>query len=111
MKENADRILDICLKEVDTIPEIYDKAYAMGLAVGFKLGKLVEGNQGDRKKKCRNGGNRREQKLKKEIKELHQKETTEKSNQEGKGEKHRVWNSARDSYSPVGFCISEIPVC
>ena len=33
---------------------------------------MVEGNQGDRKKKSANGGNRREQKLKKEIKKLRQ---------------------------------------
>ena len=64
--------MDIYLKEVDTIPEICDKAYAMGRAIGFKLDKLVEGNQGDRKKKSANGGNRRERKLKKEIKELRQ---------------------------------------
>ena len=64
--------MDIYLKEVDTIPEIYDKAYAMGRAIGFKLGKLVEGNQGDRKKKNANGGSRQERKLKKEITELRQ---------------------------------------
>ena len=44
----------------------------MGRAFLFKLCKLVEGNQGDRKKKSANGGNRREQKLKKEIKKLRQ---------------------------------------
>ena len=44
----------------------------MGRAIGFKLCKLVEGDQGDRKKKSSNGGNRRERKLKKEIKELRQ---------------------------------------
>ena len=64
--------MDIYLKEVDTIPEIYDKVYAMGTAIGFKLGKLVEGDQSDRKKKSANGGNRPEWKLKKEIKELRQ---------------------------------------
>ena len=64
--------MDIYLKEVDTIPEIYDKVYAMGTAIGFKLGKLVEGDQSDRKKKSANGGNRLEWKLKKEIKELRQ---------------------------------------
>ena len=44
----------------------------MGRAIGFKLGKFVEGDRGDRKKKSANGENKREQKLKKEIKELHQ---------------------------------------
>ena len=72
MKESPNRVLDTYLKEVDTIPEICDKVYAMGRATGFKLGKLVEGDQGDRKKKNANGGNRRERKLKKEIKELRQ---------------------------------------
>ena len=59
------------LKEVDTIPKICDKVYAMGRSIGFKFGKFVEDDQGDRKEKSVNGGNRREQKLKKEIKELH----------------------------------------
>ena len=61
--------MDIYLKEVDIIPEICDKVYAMGRAFGFKLGKFVVGDQGDRKKKSANGENRRERKLKKEIKE------------------------------------------
>ena len=72
MKESANRVLDIYLKEVDTIPEICDKVYAMGRAIGFKLGKLVESDSGERKKKSVNRGNRRERKLKKEIKESRQ---------------------------------------
>ena len=72
LKENANRILDIYLKEVDTIPKICDKVYAMGGAIGFKLGKLVVSDQGDRKKKSANGGNKQERKLKKGIKELRQ---------------------------------------
>ena len=59
--------MDIYLKEIDTIPEICDKVYAMGRAIGLKSGKLVEGDKGERKKKSANGGNRRERKLKKEI--------------------------------------------
>ena len=62
--------MDIYLEEIDTIPEICDKVYAIGRAIGFKLVKLVEGDQGDRKKKNANGGNRPDRKLKKEIKEL-----------------------------------------
>ena len=60
--------MDTYLKEVDTIPEICDKVYAMRRAIGFKLEKLVESDSGERKEKSMNGGNRREQKLKKEIK-------------------------------------------
>ena len=44
----------------------------MGKAIGFKLGKLVEDDQVDRKKKSASGGNRQERKLRKEIKELRQ---------------------------------------
>ena len=44
----------------------------MGRATGFKLGKLVEGDQGNRKKITANGRNRWEWKLKREIKELRQ---------------------------------------
>ena len=72
VKESANQILDIYLKEVDTTPEICDKVYAMGTAIGFKLGKLLESDSCERKKKSANGGNRREQKLKRQIKELRQ---------------------------------------
>ena len=72
MKESANRVLDIYLKEVDTIPEICEKVYAMGRAIGFKLEKLVESDSGERKEKSTNGGNRREQRLEKEIEELRQ---------------------------------------
>ena len=57
---------------MDTIPEICDKVYAMGRAIGIKLGKLVGVNHGNRKKRLTNGDNRRERKLKKEIKQLRQ---------------------------------------
>ena len=60
LKESAKQILSVYLKEVDTIPEIRDKVYAMGRAIGIKLGKLVEVNHGNRKKRLTNGDNRRE---------------------------------------------------
>ena len=44
----------------------------MGRAIAFKLGKLVEGDQGDRKKKSASRGNRRKWKLKKEINDVQQ---------------------------------------
>ena len=44
----------------------------MGRAIAFKLAKLIEGDQGHRKKKSARGRNRQEQKLKKEVKKLHQ---------------------------------------
>ena len=44
----------------------------MGRATGIKLGKLVEVNHGNRKKRLTNGDNRTERKLKKEIKQLRQ---------------------------------------
>ena len=72
LKESASRVLDIYLNEVDIIPEICDKVYTMGRAIGFKLGNLVEKDKDERKKQGANGGNRRERKLKKKIKELHQ---------------------------------------
>ena len=61
LKESANRILDIYLKEADTNPEICDKVYAMEKAIGFKLGKFVEDDQRDRQKKSAIGesdGNR-----------------------------------------------------
>ena len=71
IESSANRILDRYLIDVNTIPEITDKVYAMGKAIAFKLGvKQPESNT--TKKKDANGGNRRERKLKKEIKELRQ---------------------------------------
>ena len=70
LKESANRILDIYLKETVTILEISGKKYAIGSTIAFKLGKLVQGDQGDTKKKNASGGNRRERKLKMKIKEL-----------------------------------------
>ena len=58
LKESANRVLDIYLKEVDTIPGICDKIYAIGRAIVFKLGKLVESGSGERKKKSAIRGNR-----------------------------------------------------
>ena len=46
LKESANRVLDIYMKEVDTIPVICDKVYAMRKAFDFKLGKLVESDNG-----------------------------------------------------------------
>ena len=70
--EPREKLLKALFHHFNTIPEICDKVHAMGRATGFKLGKLVEDNEGDRKKKSANGGNKQEQKLKKEIKELRQ---------------------------------------
>ena len=58
LKESANRVLGIYLKEVDTIPGICDKIYAIGRAIVFKLGKLVESGSGERKKKSAIRGNR-----------------------------------------------------
>ena len=68
LKESANWVLGRFLKEVDAIPEICDKVYAKGRATGFKLGTLVERDQADKKKGRAKGGNRRERKLKREIK-------------------------------------------
>ena len=51
LKESANRVLDIYLKEVDTIPEICDKVNATGRVIGFNLKKLVESDNSERKKK------------------------------------------------------------
>ena len=45
LKESAHRVLDIYLKESDTIPGICDKLYAMERAIGFKLRKFVESDK------------------------------------------------------------------
>ena len=71
VQERANKILRLCLPSADTILEITDIVYAMGKATGYATGiKLKEGNE-NRPKKAE-GGNRRERKLKAEMKELRQ---------------------------------------
>ena len=70
---SANKILALYLRDVDTIPEICDKVYAMGRAIASKLGVRVDKEQPGKKKGNAAGRNRRERKLKKEIKELRQK--------------------------------------
>ena len=94
LKESAKRILDIYLEEAGTIPETCDKIYAMGRATGFKLGKFVKGDQGDKKKGAA-GGNRRERKLKEEITELRQivaKKSKEATEKEPRGKRRSLRN-------------------
>ena len=107
LKESANRILDIYLKEVDTIPEICDKVYAMGRGIVFKLGQLVEGDQGDRKKKNANGGNRRECKLKKEIKELRQIVAKTSNKLYRKRQQRKVTKKAKEVIKELGVLIEK----
>ena len=67
---SGNKILTQYLRDVDTIPEICDKVYAMGRAITSKLGVSVDKEQPGKKKENAAGGNHRERKLKKEIKEL-----------------------------------------
>ena len=69
--ERANQILNLYLPNVDPIFEITDMVYAMGKAVAYTLGvKPKEKNQ--RRAKKAEGGNRRERKLKAEMKRLRQ---------------------------------------
>ena len=70
LQESADRILDQHMHEVDTIPEITDKVY-MGRAIERKKG-IVQKEKKDNVKRKLTNGNRRERKLKAQIKELRQ---------------------------------------
>ena len=67
------KILALYLRDVDIIPEICDKVYVMGRAIASKMGVRVDKEQPGKKKGNAERGNRRERKLKKEIKELRQK--------------------------------------
>ena len=71
IEERANKILYLYLPSADTIPEITDIVYVMGKAIGYATGiKPKEGNENRPKKaQC---GNRRERKLKAEMKELRQ---------------------------------------
>ena len=69
----GNKILALYLRDVDTIPEICDKVYAMGRAIASEMGVHVDKEQPGKKKGNAEGGNHQERKLKKEIKELQQK--------------------------------------
>ena len=64
------KILHLYLPSADTIPEITNIIYAMGKATGYATGIKMKGNE-NRLEKAK-GGNRREHKLKAEMKELRQ---------------------------------------
>jgi hypothetical protein len=71
MQRSANKILEMYLKNVVAIPEITDKVYAMAKAIAYKLGVKQNERYENRTRKA-SGGNRRERKLKSEIKELRQ---------------------------------------
>ena len=69
IQERANKIIRLYLPNADTIPEITDIVYAMGQAIGYATGiKPKEGNEN--RPKQDEGGNRRDHKLKTEMKEL-----------------------------------------
>ena len=70
IEESAEKILEKYLKEVDEIPKITDVVYAMGEAIAEKIGITKKVRQ---QKKKPGNGNRRERKLKAEMKQLRQK--------------------------------------
>ena len=71
IQKRANKILPLYLPSADAIPEITDTVYVMEKAIGYATGiKPKEGNE-SRPKKVE-GGNRRECKLKAEMKELRQ---------------------------------------
>lgn len=69
--ERANKVLSLYLVNVDTIPEISDITYAMGKAVAYAIGVKPKEKDQQRAKKAE-GGNRRERKLKADMKILRQ---------------------------------------
>ena len=80
IQETANKILRLHLPSVDTIPEITDIVYATGI-------KPREGNE-NRPKKAK-GGNRRESKLKAEMKEPEQETNSMFESNKGNPQKKR----------------------
>ena len=71
IQERSSKVLRMYLPSADTIPEITDIVYAMGKAVGYAIGvRSKESNENGARKE--EGGNRREHKLKAEMKKLRQ---------------------------------------
>ena len=71
IQERSNKVLRMYLPSADTIPEITDNVYAMGKAVGYAIGVRSKENNGNGARKAE-GGNRRERKLKAEMKKLRQ---------------------------------------
>ena len=70
IEDSAKRILGKYLKEVDEIPEIMDVVYAMGKTIPENIGITKKDRQQQKKP---GDGNRRERKMKAEMKQLRQK--------------------------------------
>ena len=71
IQESANRIMSCYSHGEDTIPSITDKVYAMGKAIEKNMGIDLNEKKKHTSKRLKNG-NRRERKLKTEIKELRQ---------------------------------------
>lgn len=94
LTESSNRVLDIYLKEVDIIPKICDKLYAMGRTIEFKQGRLKQLIKVIERKKVQmaetNWNRNQRSRLKNYVRhnenkqQAIQKETMKKSNQEGK---------------------------
>ena len=70
--ERANKILNLYLPNADTIFEITDMVYAMGKAVVLCMLGVKPKEKNQRRAKKAEGGNRRERKLKAEMKRLRQ---------------------------------------
>ena len=71
IEENAIRVLDEYLHGDENVPEITDKVYAVGKASAIKSG-IVQKQANYRRKNNPSNGNRKERKLKAEMKRLRQ---------------------------------------
>ena len=71
LQKSANKILKIYLKSANTLQEVTDIVYAMGKSIGSHLGVKQRDNDSTCKRTA-DGGNRREGKLRKEMKELRQ---------------------------------------
>ena len=71
IQERSNKVLRMYLPSADTIPEITDIVYAMGKAAGYAMGERSKESNRNGVRKAE-GGNRRERKLKAEMKKLRQ---------------------------------------
>ena len=69
IQDKANKILEMYLENVDTLPEIIDIVYAMGKAVGYATGVKPKDGVENRAGRA-DGGNRRERKLKADMRSL-----------------------------------------
>ena len=102
IEESANRILDQYLHGDENIPEITEKVYAMGKAVAIKTGIVLKEKKAKEKQKPPNG-NRRQRKLKAEMKKLRQQIARASNEIHRRTEKRKATTKERETTTTINW--------